>query len=62
MSTSYYVRALKRVVSETELRGLGDVIAVATKALGIPKCEPCSRRQATLNKLVPFKHVDPKDK
>ena len=40
-------------------RGLGDVIASATKAIGIKPCGGCSKRQAALNKLVPF-NVDPK--
>lgn len=29
--------------------GLGDTIAKATDAVGIPKCIPCSRRQVSLN-------------
>jgi pantoate kinase len=34
--------------------GLGDVVASATKAVGIKPCAGCKKRQATLNKLVPF--------
>lgn len=37
-----------------KLRGLGDVIAAATKAVGIKPCEPCRKRQQALNRLVPF--------
>lgn len=39
-------------------RGLGDVIASATKALGIKPCGGCKKRQNALNKAVPFKPVD----
>ena len=35
-------------------RGLGDVIASATKAVGIKPCGGCKKRQAKLNALVPF--------
>jgi len=38
-----------------ELRGLGDVVAAVTKAVGIPACGPCQARQARLNAMVPFK-------
>jgi hypothetical protein len=34
--------------------GLGDVVASATKAIGMEPCPKCKKRQATLNKLVPF--------
>ena len=36
-------------------RGLGDVVASATQAVGITPCVPCKKRQERLNKLVPFK-------
>jgi hypothetical protein len=35
-------------------RGLGDVIASATKAVGIKPCGGCKKRQAALNRLMPF--------
>ena len=35
--------------------GLGDTIAKATKAIGIKPCGGCKKRQAKLNKLVPYK-------
>jgi hypothetical protein len=38
-----------------EKRGLGDVIAGITKAIGIEPCESCKQRQDILNKLFPFK-------
>jgi pantoate kinase len=34
--------------------GLGDVVASATKAIGIKPCAGCKKRQGALNKLVPF--------
>jgi hypothetical protein len=37
------------------IRGLGDVVARVTDALGIPKCGGCAKRQELLNTLVPFK-------
>jgi hypothetical protein len=36
------------------LRGVGDVVARATQAVGIKPCTPCKRRQATLNRWFPF--------
>jgi hypothetical protein len=38
-----------------EKRGLGDVIATITKAVGIEPCEGCKERQNALNRLFPFK-------
>lgn len=35
-------------------RGLGDVVASATKAVGISPCGGCRKRQELLNKIVPF--------
>ena len=35
-------------------RGLGDVIASATKAVGITPCGGCQQRREALNRLVPF--------
>lgn len=37
------------------LRGLGDVVAKLTSAVGIQPCGGCKKRQELLNKLVPFK-------
>lgn len=47
-------------VHDVEIRdprstGLGDTIAKVTDALHIPKCGGCKKRQAKLNKLVPYK-------
>jgi hypothetical protein len=38
-------------------KGIGDVIAKATKAIGIEPCESCEKRKDLLNRLVPFKNV-----
>jgi len=40
--------------ARTRLRGLGDVVAAATSAVGIAPCGGCKERQAALNRLVPF--------
>ena len=37
-----------------EKRGLGDVIAGITKAVGIKPCESCEKRRDKLNELFPF--------
>lgn len=37
-----------------KIKGLGDVIATITDAVGIEPCEGCKKRQDALNKLVPF--------
>jgi hypothetical protein len=39
----------------TPVRGLGDVVAKVTSAVGIKPCGPCKRRQEALNKLLPLK-------
>ena len=36
-------------------RGLGDTIANVTKAVGIKPCGGCKKRQAILNKAVPYR-------
>jgi hypothetical protein len=36
-------------------RGLGDMIAAATSAVGIKPCGGCRARQQMLNRVVPFK-------
>jgi hypothetical protein len=45
--------------SEVKVRGLGDVIARATSAIGIKPCGGCKQRQETLNKLIPFNTNEP---
>ena len=42
-----------------KFRGLGDVIAAGTNAVGIPSCKGCRRRQEALNRLVPFANENP---
>lgn len=36
------------------INGLGDVVAAATKAVGIQPCGGCQRRREALNKMLPF--------
>ena len=36
-------------------RGVGDLIARATSAVGIKPCEGCKKRRKKLNQLVPFR-------
>ena len=43
-------------VRDPRSTGLGDTIAKATKAVGIKPCGGCKKRQAALNKLVPYKN------
>lgn len=49
------ITAAERTSRRNKWRGLGDVIASATKALGIKTCGPCNQRREALNKAVPFK-------
>lgn len=42
-------------VVRPQMRGAGDVVARATKAVGIKPCAPCERRRKRLNKLFPFR-------
>mgnify|MGYP006283361925 CR=1 FL=1 len=38
---------------EGPARGLGDVIASATKAVGVEPCAPCQKRREALNQILP---------
>lgn len=38
--------------------GLGDVVAAATKRVGIKPCQGCQRRQALLNQRFPFRKTE----
>ena len=40
-------------------RGLGDVVASVTSAVGIKPCGGCNKRREALNKLVPFGKPEP---
>lgn len=40
------------------MRGVGDVIAAATSAIGIQPCGKCKERQEALNKMLPFTSSD----
>lgn len=57
--TPRLITADERAARREKWTGLGDVIASATKAIGIKPCAGCRKRQAALNKLVPFGKVDP---
>ena len=35
-------------------KGIGDVIAIATQAVGIKPCGSCNQRKEKLNQLIPF--------
>lgn len=39
-------------------RGVGDVVAKITKAVGIKPCGGCAKRRAAMNQAVPFKRRD----
>ena len=40
--------------SSKSVRGLGDVVAKVTSAVGMSPCQSCMRRQETLNRMIPF--------
>lgn len=42
-----------------KIKGLGDVVATITNAVGIEQCEGCEKRQHQLNKLVNFGFEEP---
>ena len=42
------------IAEQNRLRGIGDVIARMTKAVGIAPCDSCKKRQESLNKMFPF--------
>ena len=46
---------ITRAERAAKWRGLGDVVAAATNAVGIKPCGGCKARQEALNKAVPFK-------
>ena len=41
-------------VGASASRGFGDTISKLTTALGIPKCPGCNKREAFLNRLLPY--------
>lgn len=54
-----YPKLITRAEREARrMRGLGDVVAAMTKAVGVKPCAPCKKRQEILNNLVPFRKVD----
>ena len=48
------IEVTERAKPQTTIRGLGDVVAAATAAVGIKPCGGCKKRQELLNDLVPF--------
>ena len=48
-------------VVDGPVRGLGDVVAKVTKAVGIKPCGPCQKRREALNRMVPFNRKPPAD-
>jgi len=55
-------RAKDNAGVHVRMRGLGDVIAAATTAVGIKPCGGCKQRQEALNKLVPFGNANEEGK
>lgn len=46
---------ITEMLSEVDgINGLGDVVAAATKAIGIKPCGGCQQRREALNKMMPF--------
>jgi len=43
----------RKVTPPETMQGLGDVVAGATKAVGIKPCGKCRERQAALNRATP---------
>lgn len=44
---------LRRIYDPQPMPGIGDVVAGATKAVGMQPCTPCRRRQQALNAATP---------
>ena len=61
MTAPKLITRAEREARKGKMRGLGDLVAKVTDAVGIKPCIPCrTTRKDFLNKLVPFKSVDPK--
>ena len=43
----------RKVTPPETMQGLGDVLAGATKAVGIKPCAGCQKRQAAMNRATP---------
>ena len=48
---------LKKLNSDT-IEGLGDVVSVITKTLGIEECDKCNKRRLKLNNFFPWMRKD----
>ncbi len=55
MRTFKIITAAERAKRRSQWKGLGDVVASATKLLGMKKCGGCAKRQTALNRAFPFK-------
>lgn len=53
-------KIITRAEREARWKGLGDVVASVTKAVGIKPCGSCRERQQKLNAIFPLK-VDKSD-
>jgi len=42
------------MATRKKMKGLGDVVAAITTAVGMEPCEGCNERKETLNKMFPF--------
>ena len=51
---AFYALKEKYGAPPRKSRGLGDTIAKITTAVGVKPCGGCKKRQAKLNKLVPY--------
>jgi len=49
------ITAAERAARRSQWKGLGDVVASATKLLGVRPCAPCNRRRESLNRAIQFK-------
>jgi hypothetical protein len=48
------VKKMEALSEGKKWEGLGDVVASATKKLGIEPCSPCEARRLRLNKMFSF--------
>lgn len=51
---AHWAAMREKYAAKRPMRGLGDLVARVTSAVGIKPCGGCKGRQDTLNKIVPF--------
>jgi hypothetical protein len=56
---AWAMNRLRQINKGETWRGLGDVVAAATSAIGIKPCGKCQKRREALNRLVPFSNENP---